>query len=82
MRKNLDPYCETIGKYATELFTDESVKIIQNHNESTPLFLYIPHTAPHAGNDYDPLQAPQETVDKFCYIKDLKRRKYAAMVKC
>lgn len=80
MRKNLDPYRETLGTYATDLFTEESIKIIQNHSLRNPLFLYIPHTSPHAADDYDPLQAPQEIIDKFSYIKDLNRRKYAAMV--
>lgn len=80
MRKNLDLYRETLGIYATELFTQESIKIIQNHSADNPLFLYIPHLAPHAANSYDPLQAPQEILDKFSYIKDEKRRKYAAMV--
>lgn len=80
MRKNLDPYSQTIGTYATDLFTQESIKIIQNHNTENPLFLYIPYTAPHVANNYDLLQAPQEIVDKFSYIKDINRQKYAAMV--
>lgn len=80
MRKNLDLYRESLGMYATDLFTQESVKIINNHNQENPLFLYIPHLAPHAANYYDPLQAPQEIIDKFSHIKDLKRRTYAAMV--
>lgn len=81
MRKNLDLYRETLGVYATDLFTQESIKIIQNHNAENPLFLYIPHLAPHTANHYDPLQAPQEIIDKFAYIKDEKRRRYAAMVR-
>lgn len=80
MRKNLDPYHETLGTYATDLLTEESIKVIQNHNRGNPLFLYIAHVTPHAANNYDPLQAPQEIINKFSYIKDLKRRKYAAMV--
>lgn len=80
MRKNLNFYRESLGTYATDLFTQESIKIIQNHNKKNPLFLYIAHLAPHAANSYDPLQAPQEVIDKFSYIKDLRRRKYAAMV--
>lgn len=80
MRKNLDLYRESDGTYATDLFTSESIKIIQNHNRSDPLFLYIPHLAPHAANTYDPLQAPQEIVNKFTHIKDERRRRYAAMV--
>lgn len=80
MRNNLDPYYETRGTYVTDLLTEESIRIIQNHNTKNPLFLYMPHVAPHAANNNDPLQAPQEIIDKFSYIKDLNRRKYAAMV--
>ncbi|XP_037050736.1 arylsulfatase B-like isoform X2 [Bradysia coprophila] len=80
MRKNLDLYRESLGTYATDLFTQESIKIIQNHSREDPLFLYIPHLAPHSANGYDPLQAPQEIINKFAHIKDEKRRTYAAMV--
>jgi hypothetical protein len=34
----------------------------------------------HSANSYSPLQAPQETVDSFKYIKDANRRKFAAML--
>lgn len=81
MRRNLDLYRETLGVYATDLFTQESEAIIKNHNTSDPLFLFVSHLAPHAANFYEPLQAPQDVVDKFSYIKDLSRRKYAAMVR-
>lgn len=75
MRKNLDLYRETLGVYATDLFTQESETIIQNHKKEDPLFLFVSHLAPHA-----PLQAPQDIIDKFSYIQDLRRRTYAAMV--
>lgn len=71
----MDLYRETLGIYATDLFTQESETIIQNHNKKDPLFLFLSHLAPHA-----PLQAPQDTIDKFSYIQDVNRRKYAAMV--
>lgn len=80
MRKNLDLYSESFGTYATDLFAQESERIIEQHNKKDPLFLFISNLAPHAGNFWEPLQAPQEVVDKFSYIKDVKRRKYAAMV--
>lgn len=80
MRKNLDLYRETLGVYATDLFTQESERIIQQHNKKDPLFLFVSHLAPHAANFYEPLQAPQSVIDKFAYIKDERRRKYAAMV--
>ena len=69
------------GKYATDVFTDETVKVIMGHNNtSSPLFMYLAHLAVHSGNKYEPLQAPKEIVDKFAHIEDEARRKYAAMV--
>lgn len=80
MRKNLTVNWDTNGIYATDLFTDEAVHQIHTHNKTKPLFLYLAHLAPHTGNDNDPMQAPQEEINKFKYIKSEKRRTYAAMV--
>lgn len=66
--------------YATHLLTDHAVKTIENHDQNDPMFMFLAHLAPHAGNEYDPLQAPQETIDRFKHISDFKRRTYAAMV--
>lgn len=55
------------------------MKVIQNHNSSKPLFLYIAHAAVHSGNPYNPLPAPDETVAKMSHIGDFNRRKFAAM---
>ena len=45
------------------------------------MFLYLAYQAVHSANmEEDPLQAPQEWISKFKYIKNRKRRKYAAMV--
>eukprot|EP00118_Oscarella_pearsei_P018833 m.195823 g.195823 ORF g.195823 m.195823 type:complete len:516 (+) comp39521_c1_seq2:37-1584(+) len=65
--------------YNTELFTSKAVDIITAHNSSTPLFLYLAHTAVHSANPSDPLQAPQHLVDRFQNIKDPSRRIFAAM---
>lgn len=35
--------------YATDLFTNEAVKVIEKHNTKRPLFMLINHLAPHAG---------------------------------
>lgn len=40
----------------------------------------IAHLAPHTGSETDPLEAPSELVNKFNYIENEDRRKYAAMV--
>ncbi|XP_052895151.1 arylsulfatase B-like isoform X1 [Anopheles moucheti] len=69
------------GTYATDYFTTAAKDIIAQHGKSAePMLLVLNHLAPHAGNDDDPLQAPQETIDRFAYIKDPRRRTYAAMM--
>ena len=42
-----------------------------------PMFLYLPYQAVHI-----PLQVPQRYLDKYPYIRDQNRRKYAGMVSC
>lgn len=65
------------GKYTTDVIGMESVKIIQNHNQSTPLFLYMAQAAVHSGNPYNPLPAPDETVQKMGHIENYNRRRFA-----
>lgn len=65
------------GKYSTDLFTEESVGLIRNHDKSTPMFLYLAHLAPHTGNMRDPFQAPDHLIAKFSHIEDPERRVYA-----
>ncbi|KAI4462491.1 arylsulfatase [Holotrichia oblita] len=80
MRKNMTVDWDAKGKYSTTLFTDEAVRIIKEHNADEPMFMYFAHLAPHAGNDQDPLQAPDEEIAKFAHIVDPERRIYAAMM--
>lgn len=80
MRRNLEPAWDLHGKYSTDLFTEEAVRIINNHNQSDPLFLYLAHAAVHSANPYNPLPAPDQDVAKFQHIKDYKRRRFAAML--
>ena len=68
------------GMYSTELFTTLAVDIIQSHNHSKPLYLYLPHQAVHSANGIQPLQAPEKLIKKFKHIEDERRRIYAAMV--
>lgn len=63
--------------YATTLIGDEAAQLIEAHDTSQPLFLYLPFNAPH-----DPLQAPESYIDRYPHITDEKRRLYAAMVTC
>ncbi|XP_012265045.2 arylsulfatase B-like [Athalia rosae] len=80
MRRNLTVAWDTAGKYSTDLFTDEAVNLIENHNSDDPMFLYMAHLAPHTGLQDAPFQAPDEEIAKFTHIADPERRIYAAMV--
>jgi arylsulfatase A-like enzyme len=57
------------------LFGDEAVRVIDRHDQSKPLFLYLAFTAPHS-----PYQAPQSDLDKYLDIKDAARQAYAAQI--
>lgn len=77
MRRGLDPAWDLHGQYSTDIFTKEAVKLIENHNATRPMFLYIAHTAVHSGNPYNPLPAPEQYVAKFDFIPDHNRRRFA-----
>ncbi|GAB0094801.1 arylsulfatase I [Sergentomyia squamirostris] len=80
MRRGMDVAFDLHGSYLTDIISKESVQIVQNHNTSEPLFLYIAHGAVHSGNAYNPLPAPDTKVDKFKSIGDFNRKKFAAMM--
>ncbi|MEM7786038.1 MAG: arylsulfatase [Planctomycetota bacterium] len=63
--------------YTTDLIADEAVRVIRQHDQTNPLFLYVPFNAPHT-----PIQAPKNLIGKYSGIEDKKRRVYAAMVDC
>lgn len=50
-------------------------KIVKSHNPAQPLFLYMAFQ-----NVHSPVQAPQQYVDKYQFIKNDLRRRYAGMV--
>ncbi|KAL4235320.1 hypothetical protein ACF0H5_006955 [Mactra antiquata] len=79
-RRNSELIRNETNVYSTDLFTSEAQKIINNHNVSEPLFLYLPFQAVHCGNHDDPLQAPQHYVDRFTHINNYHRRLYAGML--
>lgn len=70
------------GLYSTHIYTNKSVEVILNRrsNASKPLFLYLAHQSVHAGNTRQPLQVPQQYVDRFGHIADIRRRTFVAMV--
>ena len=61
--------------YFTTLIGDEAVRLIDSHDATKPLFLYVASLAPHA-----PYQAPQAYIDRYKSVADEKRRTYAAMI--
>jgi len=63
--------------YTTNLIADESVRLIEQHDTSHPLFLYVPFNAVHS-----PFQAPQDYIDMYKHIENKRRRIYAAMLTC
>ncbi|CAG9762811.1 unnamed protein product [Ceutorhynchus assimilis] len=79
MRVNMSIGYQLHGQYSTDLFTEESVNIINQHDKNRPLFLYLAHAAVHSANPYNPLPAPDEEVAKFP-IDDYKRQRFAGVL--
>ena len=61
--------------YATQLIKNDTLRIIDNHDFTNPIFLNVNFGAPHLPNE-----APEESVLKFSYIEDETRRLHAAMI--
>merc|ERR1712070_448803 len=61
--------------YEEELFTANSLAILEAHNPAEPLFLFHAFHIVHT-----PLQVPEDYEQKFRHILNKDRRKYAAMV--
>ncbi|MDR1382701.1 MAG: arylsulfatase [Planctomycetaceae bacterium] len=62
--------------YSTDLIADDAVRVVQNHETSKPLFLYVPFNAVHG-----PFLAPPEK-ELYEQYADLKgtRKIYAGMI--
>jgi arylsulfatase A-like enzyme len=61
--------------YTTTLIGKDATRLIEQHDPSTPLYLYLTFNAPHT-----PYQAPKAYTDRYRQIKDPTRRTYAGMV--
>ncbi|XP_063973449.1 arylsulfatase B-like isoform X1 [Diachasmimorpha longicaudata] len=70
------------NEYVTDVFTDEAVRIIEEHDTRRPLYLQLSHLAPHASDAAETLETRNFTVvnETFHYIEDIQRRKYAGMM--
>ncbi|XP_014789497.1 arylsulfatase J [Octopus bimaculoides] len=78
--RNLDVAKDALGHYSTEIFTQEAVKIIKNHNETKPLFLYLPYQAVHSSSIQPYLEAPEKYTKRFPNISNKQRKLFAGMV--
>lgn len=70
--RDLEPVTDT--GYSTDLFRDEAVSIIRDHNVTEPLFLMVCFNAPHL-----PLEAPANLEANYPSLS-AERRTYAAMI--
>ncbi len=61
--------------YSTTLIGNEAVKLVEEHDPATPLYLYLTFNAPHT-----PYQAPQEYLDRYKHVAEPSRRAYSAMI--
>ena len=62
------------GTYSAFLYTQEAVRIIEQHDASKPLFLYLAYQNAHC-----PLEVPPQYLDPN--IDNVQRQVYAAMVR-
>jgi arylsulfatase A-like enzyme len=60
--------------YLTDDITTQGIAFLQRHRER-PFFLYLSYNAPHS-----PMHARPEDLERFAFIKNVKRRTYCAMV--
>jgi len=60
--------------HATDLLTDEAIRLVQGHDSEKPFFLYLSYNAPHT-----PLQFPPVGVPDYTGISDTDRRVFAQM---
>ena len=69
------PTNETYGKYSAHIYVDKTKEIINQHNKSNPIFLYLAFQSVHS-----PLQVPESYTKNYSYISDISRRTYSGMV--
>jgi arylsulfatase A-like enzyme len=77
-RRGEDVDHSAVGRYSTELFSAETVRVIEDHAPlSASLFVYLAYQATHA-----PLQAPETYVKRCAHVADASRRTFCAMALC
>ncbi|XP_060561582.1 arylsulfatase B-like [Ruditapes philippinarum] len=63
------------GSYSADLYAERAEHIIAKHNNSQPLFLYLPYQ-----NVHEPLQVPPQYEALYPDVKTKDRRTYCGMV--
>lgn len=63
-----------LNEYLTTALSRDAAEFVR-HSGDAPFFLFLSYNAPHT-----PLEAPQQTIEKYSNIEDLERRIYAAMI--
>ncbi|CAI9716894.1 arylsulfatase B-like [Octopus vulgaris] len=76
LRNNLEPVRNNT-EYSAFLFAKKAINVIEDHDTTKPLFLYVPFQSVHA-----PLQVPDKYIAPYRHIKDRNRRIYAGMTAC
>ncbi len=87
MRSDASPECgagcskvlsSAQGRYSTTVFSEEAVRVVESHNASEPLFLYLAYQAVHA-----PSQVPDSYKEPYVgKITDSHRQTFAGMLSC
>lgn len=63
-------------EYITDGLSREAIRFVkESSKKEKPFFLYLSYNAPHS-----PLEAKEEDMEQYQFIKDEKRRKYAGMM--
>ncbi|XP_046566659.1 arylsulfatase B-like [Haliotis rubra] len=74
-RFNKTAYKDANGTYSANVFGNRAVEIIENHDDSKPLYLYLPFQDVHG-----PLEVPPKYENMYKNIENRKRRIYCGMV--
>ncbi|XP_078343238.1 arylsulfatase B-like isoform X2 [Oculina patagonica] len=74
-RDGEEPARNWSGTYAMYAYIKRMKEIVMAHDPAQPLFLYMAFQNVHV-----PVEAPQHHVNKYRFIKDKTRRRYAGMV--
>nr|XP_022905949.1 arylsulfatase J-like [Onthophagus taurus] len=82
LHKNNETCYDATNRYILDVLNEKVIEIIENHNENEPLFLMISHLAPHVGENGTelPVKNQTEVNNKFNFIEDEERRRYADIV--